>query len=436
MLTSRKTSRRDFLKRGASLGLPLLVSGSVLGRGAEPPPSERILMGAIGVGNRCSAVLPEFLQRSEVQVVALCDVRKNVLQERARQVDAHYGKKVAATCSDFRELLSRDDIDAVYVATPTHWHVPIALEAVRRGKDLYMEKPVGLSVEQGQILREAVGKHKPVFQLGTQQRSAKEFRFACELVRNGRIGKVLRIEVGVPGGGETPSFPEMPIPDWLDYDRWLGPAPLRPFTANILETSYHERISDFVPGGFMNAWGIHHLDIAQWGNGTELTGPTEVEGTAVFPKAGLVDTPITWNVDLRFPGGVTVSFTDTSKNRFGILFKGEKGWVHVNRGSLEAQPESLLKETIGEREIRLAGHDQEHQSHPWNFIECVKSRRQTLAPIEIGVRSDTLCQLSDIAVWLGRKLTWDPGIERFVGDATANRLLTSYPLRSPWRLQG
>ena len=170
----------------------------------------------------------------------------------------------------------------------------------------------------------------------------------------------------------------------------------------------------------------------------EFLQRSEVQAAALCDvrKNVLLDTPITWNVDLRFPGGVTVSFTDTSKNRFGILFKGEKGWVHVNRGSLEAQPESLLKEAIGEREVRLAGHDQEHQSHPWNFIECVKSRKQTLAPIEIGVRSDTLCQLSDIAVWLGRKLTWDPKVERFVGDATANRLLTSYPLRSPWRLQG
>jgi len=434
MTAPRKTHRRDFLKRSTALGLPFLVSGSLLGRESEPPPSERILMGAIGVGNRGSAVLPEFLARPEVQVVALCDVRKNVLLERARQVDGHYGKKVVTTYSDFRDLLARDDIDAVYIATPTHWHVPIALEAVRRGKDIYMEKPVGLSVEQAQLLREAVAKKKCIFQLGTQQRSAKEFRFACELVRNGRIGKVPRIEVAVPGGSETPSFPEMPVPEGVDFDRWLGPAPLRPFTQNILETGYHEKISDFVTGGFMQAWGIHHLDMAQWGNGTELTGPTEVEGTAVFPKAGLVDTAITWNVDLRFPGGVTVSYTDASKNRFGILFKGEKGSVYVNRGLLETQPESLMKETIGEREIRLAGHDQEHQSHPWNFIECVKSRKQPLAPIDIGVRSDTLCQLSDIAVRLGRKLTWDPQAERFVGDTTANRLLTSYPLRSPWRL--
>lgn len=435
MSKPHKSFRREFLKRSASVGLPFLVPSSVLGRGAQAPPSERIVLGAIGVGNRCAAVLPEFLARPEVQVAALSDARKNVLAERARQVDEHYGKKVAATYVDFRELLARDDIDAVYIATPTHWHVPIALEAVRRGKDVYMEKPVGLSVEQAQILREAVAKHKPIFQLGTQQRSAKEFRFACELVRNGRIGKVSRIEVGVPGGAEAPSFPEMPVPPWLDWDRWLGPAPLRPFTEKILETAYHEKISDFVPGGFMNAWGIHHLDIAQWGNGTELTGPTEVEGTAVYPKAGLVDTPISWDVELRYPGGVVVSFADTSKNRFGIVFRGEKGWVYVNRGVLETQPESLMKETIGEREIRLAGHDQEHQSHPWNFIECVRSRKQPLAPIEIGVRSDTLCHLSDIAVRLGRKLTWDPGSERFVGDATANRLLTSYPLRSPWRLQ-
>jgi len=429
-----KTSRRGFLKRGASIGLPLLVPASALGRGADPPPNDRILMGAVGVGNRCGEMLPQFLQRSDVRIAALCEVRKNVLLQRARQVDGHYGTKGVATYADFRELLARDDIDAVYLATPTHWHVPIALEAVRRRKHLYMEKPVGLSVEQAQLLRDAVDKHKPVFQLGTQQRSSKSFRFACELVRNGRIGKVLRIEVGVPGGSETPTFPEMPVPDWLDYDRWLGPAPLRPFTPHILETSYHEKISDFVPGGFMNAWGIHHLDIAQWGNGTELTGPTEVEGTAVYPKGGLVDTPITWDVDLRFAGGVTVSFTDASKNRFGILFRGEKGSVYVNRGSFETRPESLAKETIGDREIRLPGHDQEHESHAWNFIDCIRSRRQTLAPIHTGVRSDTLCQLSDIAVRLGRKLVWDPQTERFVGDATANRLLTSYPLRSPWRL--
>jgi len=238
----------------------------------------------------------------------------------------------------------------------------------------------------------------------------------------------------VPGGNETPSFPEMPVPEGVDFDRWLGPAPLRPFTPNILETGYHERISDFVPGGFMNAWGIHHLDIAQWGNGTELTGPSEVEGSATFPKGGLVDTAITWSVALRFPDGVTVSFTDTSKNRFGILFRGERGWVHVNRGGFETEPASLAKETIGAGEVRLAGHDMGHESHPGNFIDCVLSRKRPLAPIEIGARSDTLCQLSDIAVRLGRKLRWDPAAERFIGDATANRLLASYPLRAPWRI--
>jgi len=434
MPASQRPLRRDFLKLGASLGLPLIVPASVLGRGETPPPGERIRMGAIGVGNRGGAVIPEFLARPEVLMVALCDVRRSVLETRVREVDAHYGKKTATGCSDFRELLARGDIDAVYIATPTHWHVPIALEALRRGKDIYMEKPIGLSVEQAQLLREAVDRSGRIFQLGTQQRSAPEFRQACELVRNGRIGKILRIEVGVPGSGETPSFPEMPVPEGVDWDRWLGPAPLRPFTANLLETGYHERISDFVPGGFMNAWGIHHVDIAQWGNGTELTGPTEVEGTAAFPKGGLVDTAISWSVDLRFPGGVTVSFTDASKNRFGILFKGETGWVYVNRGILETNPASLAKETIGEGGIHLAGHGMDHSSHPRNFIDCVKSRKRPLAPIDIGVRSDTMCQLSDIAVRLGRKLAWDPAAERFAGDATANRLLTSYPLRHPWRI--
>jgi predicted dehydrogenase len=385
-------------------------------------------MGVIGVGGRGRAVMQSFLELSDAQVVAVCDVNKESRQLAKRMVDEKYNQRGCKTYHDFSELLSRPDIDAVLIASPVFWHVIMATEAAKQGKDMYMEKPVGLSFAEAKVLRQTIHRYGRVFQFGTQQRSGRNFRFACELARNGRIGKVKTIRVGVPGGDFNKKFPRKPVPQGLDYQAWLGPAQWSPFTDAILNGWTHELMSRYSLG-FISAWGVHHLDIAQWGNGTELTGPTEVEGTAVFPDEGVLDCAKSWDVNLRYPNGVPIHFTDNTKNPQGVRFEGEDGWVHVNRHQISASPESLLKETMGPDEIHLPASD----NHSKNLLDCMRTRQQTVAPVDVAVRSDTLCQLSDIAVRLGRKLKWNPEKEEFINDAQATRMLTR-SMRSPWRL--
>jgi predicted dehydrogenase len=364
-------------------------------------------------------------------------------------VNGEYSKQVCAAYNDFRELVARPDIDAVCIASLDSWHVLHALAAVRAGKDLYVQKPLGMSIDEIKLLREEVNRHARVFQFGTQQRSSKEFRFACELVLNGRIGKVQTIKVGVHSGasggrhwpegddersGLTKLEPE-PVPDWLDYEMWLGPAPKAPYTTARLTYPHWFHISDYSLG-YVSGWGIHHIDIAQWGNGTQLTGPLEVSGTAVWPHDdALCDNPTSWDVNYDYANGVKVHFTGSGPGfggvRHGITFEGPDGWVFVNRGALEAQPKSLLESKIGPNELHLPVSD----LHEKNFIECVKSRGPTICPIEVAVRSETVCQLAWITFKLQqRKLKWDPEKEVFPNDPDANRLMKR-TLRSPWRYE-
>jgi predicted dehydrogenase len=411
-----------------ALGFPSLVSSSALGKEGSVATGDRIVMGVIGVGGRGRAVMQSFLELSDAQVVAVCDVNKERRQLAKRMVDEKYNQRGCKTYHDFFELLSRPDIDAVLIASPVFWHVIMATEAAKQGKDMYMEKPVGLSFAEAKVLRQTIHRYGRVFQFGTQQRSGRNFRFACELARNGRIGKIHTIRVGVPGGDFNKKFPQKTVPQGLDYQAWLGPAQWSPFTDAILNGWTHELMSLYSLG-FISAWGVHHLDIAQWGNGTELTGPTEVEGKAVFPDEGVLDCAKGWEVNLRYPNGVTIHFTDNTKNRQGVRFEGENGWVHVNRQGIIASPESLLKETMGPDEIHLPVSD----NHSKNLLDCMRTRQQAVAPVDVAVRSDTLCQLSDIAVRLGCRLRWNPGKEEFINDTQATRMLTR-PMRSPWHL--
>ncbi len=438
-MRGRKIHRREFVRRaaGSAAGVfaaPWIAPAGVLGRGDAPAPSERIAMGFIGVGGRGQAVMMEFLGCPEAQGVAVCDVKRTE-RERARDlVDRHHGGKVCAAHADFRELLERRDIDAVSIASNDHWHVLHALAAARAGKDLYVEKPLGLSVEELKALRETVNRYGRAFQFGTQQRSDRNFRFACELALNGRLGEVHTIRVSAPSGpGErtgSETWDPAPVPEGFDYDFWLGPAPVSPYTPKRVINPHWFHVSDYSLG-YVAGWGIHHVDIAQWGNGTELTGPVEVEGRAVFPADdGLCDNALSWDVDLLYANGVRMSFTsDGGKNEHGIRFEGPEGWVHVKRGSIDAQPKSLLAGEIGPKEIHLPVSDH----HQRNLLESVKTRKKTISPIEVAVRSDTVCHLSDIAMRLKRKLRWDPAKEEFPGDAEANRLLRR-AMREPWRL--
>jgi hypothetical protein len=453
-----KIDRRQFLKKVAratagAVGFPYIVRSSVLRASGATPPSEKIVMGFIGVGSMGGGGhLRAFMAHEDVRVAAACDVRKIFRQQAKQRVDQYYADQGCATYADFRELLARKDIDAVCIATPDHWHVLIGIEAAKNGKDMYLEKPVDVHVAAGKALREAVNKYGVIFQFGTQQRSSRDFRFACELVRNKRIGKLHTIVVGSLPSMEFPNQPPQPVPEAkeFDYDMWLGPAPWAPYTyqrcaSRAMGTAgLWTHMYDYSLGGLSGAWGIHHMDIAQWGNGTDHTGPIEIEGTGVIPKDGLADTATQWQVQHQYANGVTMVHTN-SKNAAkqyppfgsgalqykgcGILFLGTEGWVITSRGGNDADPESLLKPAFDSSEMRLPVSN----DHRRNFLDCVKTRQQAICPIETAVRSDTICHLDDIAIRLGRKLRWNPKEENFVNDEQANRML-GRPLRSPWHL--
>jgi len=420
-------TRRDFLKTGlvaaaTASAFPAIVPSSAFGA------NSRVAVGCIGMGPQGCGVMGNFLRHPEAQVVAVCDVNALRRKDAVDAVNAHYQTNGCAGYNDFRELLARDDIDAVTVVTPDHWHVPHAVFAAKAGKDMYVEKPLMLSLQQGQALRDAIHRYGRVFQYGTQQRSSREFRFACELVHNKRIGDLRRIKVGSPASRRSENLVPMPVPEWLDYELWTGPAPLAPYSDKLIIDDYWWHNSNYALG-YVAGWGIHHVDIAQWGNGTDVSGPIEVEGTGEFPADGFCDCATKWNVTMRYANGVVLDYTDEKQNRHGIRFEGTNGWIHVARGILETEPNSLLRETLGPNEIHLY----ESASHVGNFIECVKSRRPTVCPIDVAIRSDMICHLSDISMRLNRKLRWDPDGERFVDDPGADRMLVR-AMREPWRV--
>jgi predicted dehydrogenase len=373
------------------------------------------------------------------RIVAVCDVDQRARRTALGMVERFYktgpgGRRgTCAAYSDFRELLADDTIDAVMIATPDHTHVPVAAAAVKAGKDIYVEKPLGVSIAEGRALVDIVDRCGAVFMHGTEQRCMRQFRFACELVRNGRIGDLHTIRVACPGGREAGVQPPEPAPRGFDYDLWLGPAPYRPYSSLCCHRQGWYFISDYAASGFMAGWGIHHLDIVQWALDVDDGGPSEIDARAVFPSNGPFDTPLSWLVEYGY-GQVRVVFTDNGHRawkwgREGIRFEGTEGWVYVTRGSIDAGPEHLLREVIGPDEVKLPVCDNDDR----NFVECVKSRGQTLSPAEVAHRSTAVGYLGHISALLGRKLDWDPRAERFVEDGEADRLLCR-SMRKPWRL--
>jgi len=424
------TTRREFVRHSmvSLAAAPILVPSSALGAAGTVAPSERITMGTIGVGGRGTAVMKHFLELDDCQFLAVCDPfaeRRIAAQD---LVNEFYEKRVCDGYNDFRELLARSDIDAVLIATPDHWHVPQGITAARAGKDMYIEKPLSITLAEGRALSNAVHRYGRVFQFGTQQRSSSQFRQACELVRSGRIGDLCIIEVGSPFSSEVENQPQMPIPDGFDYHLWLGPAPWKPYTEKRCITPYWYFISDYTIG-YIAGWGVHHIDIAQWGNGTELTGPIEIEGKGIFPKDGLADTATAWIIEMTFDNGVKCIYADNRKYKQGVRFVGTEGWIHVNRQGIDADPKSILESEIQSDDIRLYRSDH----HQRNFVECIKNRHETICPAEVAHRTTSICHLSHIAILLERKLRWNPEQERFVDDPEADRLL-SRAMRSPWHL--
>lgn len=436
--TTNVLTRRHFLKSSTAIGAALFIPSSVFGSEA---PSNRITIGMIGMGRQAYySNIKSFLSANDVQVVAVCDVDAWRLDNAKKAVETHYAKeqpvghfKGCSMYRDFRELLDRSDIDAVMISTPDHWHVPIATAAAKAGKDIACEKPLTLCIAEGRVLSDTVRRYNRVFRTDSEFRSHACFQRACELVLNGRIGKVHTIRTGVPAGDVAgPPEKEMPVPEELDYDLWLGPAPYAPYTVNRVQPrkSYDRpgwmRVPDYCEGMVTN-WGAHLNDIAQWGNGTERTGPVEVEGKGEYPRDGLWNVLLSFEITYKYANGVRLFYSISQPY---VRFEGTEGWIQANYNdrSLKAQPESILKSPIGPDEIHLP-----LKSEKRDFIDAVKTRGQTLEDAEVGHRTTSLCQLGHIAIQVGRKLEWDPDAEKFTNDETSNRLLTR-PMRSPWRL--
>jgi len=412
----------------AALGFPYLVRPSALANTGSVAPSERIALGFIGTGGHGRGVnLKNFLGNADAQAVAVCDVdpvNRNIARD---MVNKKYGNADCATYSDFRDVLARDDIDAVMISTPDHWHVPVSIAAAKAGKDVECEKPT-LTIEEGRVLCETMQRYGRVFQWSTEDRSVYEYHRMCELVRNGRIGNVHTIHVELPGGPNTPGNPTpMPVPVGFDYDMWLGPAPWAPYTKDRIHWNFRW-IQDY-SGGQLTDWGAHLLDGAQWGNNSEHTGPVEVEGKGKFWPDGLYDTAIEYRIEYKYADGVRLIVTSGTPS---LRFEGSEGWIG-NRGwraPLQAEPKSILNSEIEPNEIHLytcKGGEQR------NFLDCVKSRKDCYFPPEIGQRCFTIAHIGNISMLLGRKLRWNPETERFINDQQANRML-SRAMRSPWSL--
>ena len=445
-----RVSRRSILKTGlaaVTAGFPTIVPATVFGQTA---PSNRINVGAIGVG-RISRVhdLPAIRKYGSARIMAVCDLDANRVELGKTLVNGFYstdGKPYDGVKGyrDYRELLANQDVDAVVISTPDHQHAVLAVKAVRAGKDVYLQKPASLTITEGRYMSDAVRASKRVFQIGSQQRSWKQFHRACELVRNGRIGVVQHVEIGLPGDPSGPEAPEMPVPPNLNYDAWLGTTPEVYYT----EMRVHPQKGFDRPGwlrceqfgaGMITGWGAHHVDTAHWGMNTELTGPVEIWGTAEFPTHGLWNVHGKFKTEARYANGMSMSISGDYPN--GIKFIGTKGWIFVTREEnvtasdpggpkgqpLEASDPKILDSVIGPNEIHLATANEHHA----NWLDCVRSRGETLAPAEIAHRACSTCLLHHIAMKTKRKLYWDPVQERFKNDDEANAML-SRPQRAPY----
>jgi predicted dehydrogenase len=416
------------------LGFPALFSSRVLGREGSVAPSNRVVVALVGTGWQGIGNLKAFLKDPNVQVVAVCDIDSDHLKEGKETVDQKYGNTDCATYHAFEELFARPDVDAVVLSVPDHWHAIVSLAAVRAGKDVYGEKPLAHNWAEGQAICDGVRQYGTVWQTGSWQRSLSNFRLACELVRNGRIGKVKRVEVGHRWGnldfaGTGDQQAVATPPPTLDYDRWLGPAPYAPYCPARVHKNW--RWNYDYGGGSLMDWVGHHVDIAHWGLDLDRTGPYEVEAWGEFPTEGSVwNTATKYQVTARYATGMTMIIDGGHEDiRLGTKWIGEEGWIWIDRIGMDAEPKSLLRDKIRPAEIHLL-HSPGHQQQ---FIECVKTRQQTLTPCDVALRSATPGYLGQIAMLTGRKIRWDPERQRILGDPEAERMLFR-SMRSPWHI--
>jgi predicted dehydrogenase len=447
MDNQHRITRREFLNTSGRLAAAATVSVvpiSVLG---ETAPSNRINVACIGTGNQGVLDMRMFLREDDVQVVAVCDVNrasggyKTADQylgwEPAQQiVNDFYGNQSRSgtyrgcrAYTDFRKVLARPDVDAVAIVVPDHWHATMTIMAAEAGKDIYCEKPLSLTVADGRAMVNAVRRHGVILQTGSHERSRRQTRFVCELVRNGRIGQLKRIVTAVGPwnkAGPAGAWAPMPVPEGFDYEMWLGPAPWAPYHQD--RCLYNFRfILDYSDGQVSN-YGAHSLDLAQWGNGTDHTGPVEIEDAgSEWPTDGLFDVAKTVKFRARYANGVELECV-TRNDNVSCRFEGTEGWVETGYGGTSAEPYSLLTSVIGPGEIHLGTST----NHIRNFIDCIKTRTDPIAPVETGHRSATICHIANIAMQLKRRLRWDPDCEKFTGDNMANCML-GRAKREPWR---
>ena len=440
----RKFINRTALSTAALVAFPSIVPAHVLGKNA---PSNKINIGQIGCGRIArSHDIHDTIRFDQANYLAVCDLDSKRAADAKLLVDGFYQKKTGKAkydrtkvYDDYREMLLNKDIDAVVISTPDHWHSQPAMEAALAGKDIYVQKPTSLTVREGQQLREVVQKTGAILQVGTQQRAMSQFRVAAELVRNGRIGKIHTVKIGLPGDPAGPVAPSMPIPSNLNFDMWLGSTPEVPYT----EIGVHPQEGYDRPGwlrsrnygaGMITGWGQHHYDSAAWGMNTELGGPISVESLAEFPKSGLWNVHGDFFVKQEYDNGITVYTSGGYTN--GIRYEGTDGWIFVSRGSyqasatdpvdkekssraLNASDPKILESVIGENEIHLEKIDDQHG----NWLDCIKTRKAPISPIEKGHKACTICLISDIAMQVDRKLNWDYDKEVFINDDEANAML-------------
>jgi predicted dehydrogenase len=431
MAPARNFTRRHFLGglAASSIAMPTIVPSSVFGRGDKAAPSERITVGFIGCGKMANDYhLPELLGFGDVQALAVCEVDRTRREHAKRRVEkAHEGKSgshVCAAYSDFRDLVGRKDIDAVCIATPEHWHVIPAIEAMKAGKDVYCEKPLTLTLAEGKRCIDVARKYKRVFQTGSQQRSNVfgHFREAAEILRSGRLGKIQTVTVGVGGPSKWCDLPAEEMEPGLDWDRWLGPAPLRPYNSILSPRGVHNHFPawrgyrEYAGGGHADM-GAHHYDIAQWCLGMDDSGPVEILPPLV-PHAH-------HGVTYRYANGVVMVHGGPS----GCTFTGTDGTLRIDRDHLSSDPVAIVKEPLGAKDVHL----EKSPGHHRNWIDCIRSRKRPVADVEIGARSVAITILGNLAYWNGRHLRWDPAKWEFVDDSEANRWLDR-ERRDPWQL--
>lgn len=422
----KKMSRRQFLGTtcavGAGIALPQIVPATALGKGGGVSPSNTLTLGCIGVGGMGLDNMHKLMGLENCRVLAVCDTYADRQQRAKDIVDDKYGNNDCAVYGDWREVIARDDIDAVMIAAQDHWHAPMAVAAAEAGKDMYCEKPLGVAVNESKAIRDAVRKHKRVFQTGTWQRSLENFQHACTLVRNGYIGRVHTVEVSVEGPRYQPKFKgpfaEQPVPEGFDWEMWRVPASPEPYNRGRVEWPDWYLIFDYC-NGFITNWGVHHLDIANWGCPRIGTEPFELVCDEVIRSEGFTDNSLSWRAEFRYDDDFKMIFTDEDQMKLGCKFIGEEGWVHVDRSGIWAEPESLLKLSFQDSDEKLT----ESTHHGKNFLDCVMSREDPVSHVDAAHTASILGMLADIAGRTKETLRWDPQTERFVDNDGANAQL-------------